>query len=112
MDLAVQEESISSEEGSGQSKDNGEASGGRTGSGGRSSAGDLSGSGFQSGENLGDEFTSALVSIVVLTNVAAQLRFALDGFFVRLLADLGNFLFLVSVVAIVVVCVSTENYNR
>ena len=53
-----------------------------------------------------------VASTRVLVSSPLDVLLALDGFFVRLLADLGNFLFLVSVVAIVVVCVSTENYNR
>ena len=56
-------------------------------------------------EDIVDEITSSGVSVEVLTKVVTQLGFTLGGVFIRLLADLRNFLVLVVVIVTIVVVV-------
>ncbi len=103
VDLAVQEEGVSSKKSSCHSKDDGKSSGCRTANSGARSTGDLSGGLLQVGEDVVNVFTSAGVGVKVVAKV--QLVFALGSLFVGLLADFGNFGILVLVVLVVVVVV-------
>ena len=100
VDLSVKEEGVSSQNARSEEEDNGK--GGRA-TGATAGFGDLSCGTFHVGEDVVDEVAARGVRVVVVD--VAQARFAPGSSFVRLLANLGDFVVIVVVVVIIVVVV-------